>query len=440
MKIRILASGIAVAVMVAGLAACSAEPASTGSSDSAGGNDGVTLDYWATNQGTSLDNDKEILTPELKKFTEQTGIKVNLEVVPWTDMTNNTLAAAVSGQGPDVVNIGNTNATTYQTTGAFTPFDQKALDAIGGKDRFVESAFETAGPAGSDPTSIPLYGQVYGLFYNKKLFADAGLTPPTTWEDLVTDAKQLTKEGQWGMVAPAGTVNVSMHMAFIFTAQNGGSPFDKDGKPDFTSDAMVKGVKQYLDLMTEDKVINPSTIEYTDGTKAAVDFAKGNIGMYMAQTGGTSALAQNGMTPDQYGVVPIPSPTGGDKIGSFVAGSNISIFKSSKHQEAALELVKFLTSDEEQLTLNKAYGTLPVVKGVEAAAFADDPDKLKVWSEILSDYAKPLPLVSTVSAFQTNVGGAVVALFAKSASGTPISEADIKAALSEAQDKMAVAG
>ncbi|BCB78808.1 hypothetical protein Pflav_052180 [Phytohabitans flavus] len=154
------------------MAACS------DSGDDSGGGSGVTLTYWASNQGASLDNDKAILTPELEKFTQQTGIKVKLEVVPWSDLTNNTLSAAVSGQGPDVLNIGNTNAVTFQSTGAFYPFDDAALEKIGGKDHFVSSAFATAGATGQPPTSIPLYSQVYALYYNKKLFADAGLQPP----------------------------------------------------------------------------------------------------------------------------------------------------------------------------------------------------------------------------------------------------------------------
>ena len=41
------------------------------------GSDNVTLAYWASNQGTSLDNDKQVLQPELDKFKAQTGITVN---------------------------------------------------------------------------------------------------------------------------------------------------------------------------------------------------------------------------------------------------------------------------------------------------------------------------------------------------------------------------
>ncbi len=454
MKIRIWASaGVAAALVL--LSACSngagGNEATTGGSTptestesteaSAAPSEDVTLSYWATNQGQSIDDDVRILTPELQKFEEQTGIHVDLQVVPWSDLLNNQLASAASGQGPDVSNLGNTNATSLQATGAWYPFDDAAFEAIGGKDKFVASALGTAGPAGKPPTSVPLYSQVYALYYNKQMFADAGLQPPTTWEEMVAAAKVLTKpdQGIWGITMPAGTVNVSMHLAYITTSQNGGSPFTADGSPDFVNDAMIKGIQRYVDLMGVDKVMNPSDAQYTDGGGPAnTDFATGKAAMYFQQTGGTNALKQIGMTQDQFGIVPIPAPEGGDKTGdSFVTGTNISIFKNTKHPEEALQFVKFMTSPEEQEILNKAYGTLPVVKDVPASAYADFPDKLKAWSDILANNARPLSLVPTVSAFQTNVGGAVVSLFQQAATGSAPTEADVKAALEAAQEKMA---
>src|SRR5947209_4881668 len=107
------------------------------SANDSGSAGGGTLTYWASNQGTSLDNDKAVLRPELDKFKAQTGITVNLEVVGWSDLLNRILAATTSGQGPDVLNIGNTWSASLQATGALLPFDDATMNAIGGKDRFL---------------------------------------------------------------------------------------------------------------------------------------------------------------------------------------------------------------------------------------------------------------------------------------------------------------
>ncbi|WP_143668197.1 ABC transporter substrate-binding protein, partial [Streptomyces carpinensis] len=169
-----------------------------GSSTGGGSNDSPkTLTYWASNQGASVEIDKKVLQPELDKFEKQYGIKVKLEVVPWSDLLNRILTATTSGQGPDVLNIGNTWSASLQATGALLPWDAKNFAKIGGKDRFVDSALGSTGVQGQDPAAVPLYSMAYALYYNKKIFADAGIAkPPTTWAELVADGKKIQAKGK----------------------------------------------------------------------------------------------------------------------------------------------------------------------------------------------------------------------------------------------------
>lgn len=114
---RLASATVAIALLIPAVAACGGDDDAAGSGDAGG----TTLTYWASNQGPSIEKDKEILTPELAKFTARTGIKVDVEVVPWSDLLNRILAAATSGQGPDVLNIGNTWSSSLQATGALLP-------------------------------------------------------------------------------------------------------------------------------------------------------------------------------------------------------------------------------------------------------------------------------------------------------------------------------
>ncbi|HZK36785.1 MAG TPA: sugar ABC transporter substrate-binding protein, partial [Aeromicrobium sp.] len=101
MRLNKIATAAVAGLIALPLAACSSSGSGNGATTgSSNANAGVTLTYWASNQGTSLDNDKQVLTPELAKFTQQTGIKVNLQVVPWSDLLNQVLAATTSGKGP----------------------------------------------------------------------------------------------------------------------------------------------------------------------------------------------------------------------------------------------------------------------------------------------------------------------------------------------------
>src|SRR5450631_4812206 len=437
MKARLISTVVTVLAVTA-TAACGGGGSST-SSSSAGSS--KTLTYWASNQGTSLENDKAVLTPELKKFEQQTGVAVDLQVIGWPDLLNKILGATTSGQGPDVLNVGNTWAASLQATGAFMPFDAKALTAIGGQDKFLPTAFSTGGAVGKPVTSVPLYGLVYGLYYNKKMFADAGLQPPTTWQELQADAKKLTipAKNQYGMVIEGGSYTESVHFAFIFGQQNGGQPFDASGKPTFTSPGMVAGVRQYVDLMGKDKVVNPSNVQYKNGPEAPGDIAKGKATMLMSQNNADNTLQADGMKSSEYGVVPIPAPSplpaGGKDIASFVAGINLSIFKNTKNQDGALKLVKFLTSTEEQAILDKPFTALPIVKG-GTVNFTDNKAEADVFATVLATKAEPLPLIPAESAFETNVGNAVNGLLAQAATGKDVTTADITKAMQEAQDKM----
>ncbi|WNI18571.1 ABC transporter substrate-binding protein [Actinacidiphila sp. ITFR-21] len=440
---RLLAATALVAALGLTLSACGGGSDDSGSdkpSSSAGGADslkGQTITYWASNQGTSLDNDKQVLTPELNKFTEQTGIKVKLEVVGWADLLNRILAATTSGQGPDVLNIGNTWSASLQATGALLPWDDANFNKIGGKDRFAAAAIASAGAAGQDPAAVPIYSMAYGLYYNKKLFADAGLTPPKTWDQLISDGKALTKDGHYGLAVEGGNGAENIHHAFVLAKQRGSSWFDASGKATFDSPANVAAVKQYVDFIAKDKIAAKGDAEYAQN-QTITDFATGKAAMMMWQSAATSIKA-HGMTPDQYGVVPVPTitegATGDAGVTSMVAGINLAVFKNSKHQDAAVQLVKFLTSTPEQKVLNGAYGSLPPVKEAQSDPAFQTPD-LKVLAGVLGSSAAPLPQVPNESQFETLVGTAVKDLFADAAAGKDITDASVKSELTKAQQQM----
>lgn len=442
MKIRTLAATAAIAALALTTAACggSSNPSSSSSAGSDASGSGGTITYWASNQGTSLDNDKQVLTPQLEKFTKETGIKVNLEVIGWNDLQTRIQTAVTSGQAPDVVNIGNTWAASLQSTGAFMPFDDAAFKAIGGKDKFVKTAMDTGGAPGQDPTSVPVYGLAYGLYYNKAMFSAAGLTPPNNWEDLVTDAKKLTTGGKYGFALAAGSYTENAHFAFINAAQNGADLFDKDGKPTFSSDGVVNGIERYLDLMQKDKVVNIGNAQYDNGTKAVNDFATGKVAMILNQNNADNSIVANGMTSDKYGVVPFPAPSNASaQTASHVAGINLSIFKNTKNQDAALKFVNFMTSAETQTALGKPFSSLPVLNAA-TPNFTDNAAEAKTFSDIYATKSKPLPLVPAEDQFESTVGKAMNQMFATIASGGTVSTDDIRTAMKTAEQQVAAAG
>ncbi|MFJ8885771.1 ABC transporter substrate-binding protein [Streptomyces sp. NPDC102402] len=429
------AAAITLAISVAaGVTGCGGGTSSEGGSNESP----KTLTYWASNQGPSIEADKKILAPELKKFEKETGIKVKLEVVPWADLLNRILAATTSGQGPDVLNIGNTWSASLQATGALLPWDDKNFEAIGGRDRFIDSAVASAGKEGEPPAAVPLYSLSYALYYNKKMFADAGITtPPATWDQLVKDGKKLSKDGKWALGAEGSNLSNNIHQTFVLGQQHEADFFDDAGKADFTSDGAVAAVKQYVDFMAKDKIIAPGNAEYAQN-QSLTDFAKGKTAMVLWQAAATTFAAQ-GMKPEDWGVAPVPvaagAPGAGKQTNSMVAGINMAVFKNTKNIDGAKEFVKFMTSDEEQKILCKTYGSIPPVKAAQSdPAFA--APELKVLRDTLATSAAPLPQVPNESQFETAVGTAVKELFADAAAGKPVTTESVKARLEKAQQTM----
>jgi multiple sugar transport system substrate-binding protein len=435
-KARGIAALAASAMLAAGLAACG----SGGDNKSSP----KTLTYWASNQGRSIQQDQQVLGPELKKFEAKTGIKVKLEVIGWPDLLNRILAATSSGQGPDVVNVGNTWSASLQATGAFQAFDDATIAKVGGKAKFIPSTLTSAGAPGKPPAFVPIYGLAYGLFYNKKLFADAGIKPPQTWQDLVTDAKKLTvpAKKQYGVGMLGASYTEGSHFAFMFGAQNGAKLFD-GGQPGFDSPQMVAGVKQYVNLLAGDKVVDPTDAEYVNDSDLLKDFAKGRFGMMMIQSYATAGIQENGMKASEFGVVPIPVlnplPAGGRKVSSHVAGINIGVFKNTKNKDGALKLVDFLTSPDEQKILNGTFGDLPVVPEAYNDPKFQTPE-IQTFKDVLANSAETLPMIPQEAQFETLVGNTVKQLIADAASGKTVDDQAIKNQLTAANKKMQSGG
>lgn len=401
-----------------------------------------TLTYWASNQGASVEEDREVLQPVLDRFTEETGVEVELEVIPWSELYNRILTAVSSGDGPDVLNIGNTWAASLQETGAFVPYEGADLEAVGGEERFVGTSFATGGAEGRPPTSVPLYGLSYALFYNPTMFEEAGIEqPPATWDEFVDTADELTRDtdddgdvDQYGFVLEGGNERQNSHMAFILGQQQGGRLWGEDG-PSFSSDEQVTAVKRWVDLMAVEEVVDPSSAEFSDGTQGISDFVDGRAAMIIVQGSARTSMAARGFEDYEVAQVPMLDPLPGEPIQSHAAGINISVFDDTDDKEGALRLVEHLTSPEEQVYLSQEFQTLPV------ATEAYDSEELRsesmeTFRTILTEHSAPMPLIPEEGQMETVLGEAIGGLFAQVATGDEVTEADVRQAMEAAETQM----
>src|SRR5579875_2112382 len=263
---RRLSAVLAVALAATSLAACGSSSsnsggnaqASSGGSSSGGSLKGQTITYWASVEGTGPSQTTKTLTAEFKKFTAQTGVKVNMQVIPWSDLLQKILTSVTSGTGPDVMEIGNTWAPSLSASGGFLPFDSANMNAIGGASKFAGSALKVSGLPGKPPVSVPVYSEAYALFYNKADFKAAGIaSPPRTWAQLVADGKKLTTGGRYGIAIEGGSTSEAAHWAYLLGMQSG-NPLYANGKWDFATAKEAKAISTYVNMVGSEHIANPS--------------------------------------------------------------------------------------------------------------------------------------------------------------------------------------
>jgi len=448
---RRLSAGLAVALAATTLAACGSSSSGSGSGSGAGSTSpsassgssgsgsikGQTINYWASVEGTGPSQTTKTLTGEFKKFTAQTGVKVDMQVIPWSDLLQKILTSVTSGTGPDVMEIGNTWAPSLSASNGFLPFDGSNMNAIGGASKFASSSLKVSGIPGKAPVSVPVYSEAYALFYNKADFKAAGISsPPKTWAQLVADGKKLTTGGRYGIAIEGGSTSEAAHWAFLMGEQSG-NPLYANGKWDFATPKEAQAISTYVNMVGSEKIANPSDAQ-NDSNVAESDFANNKAAMLIWQNP-MSTLSQLGMKPSQYGSAAIPSFSAGASgtagLQTFPAGINLAVPASTKHKAAALALVKFLTSKSAQVSINHTYGTFPPVLAAQKSSTFSTPVYKTLEAEY-NDHAAPLPQVASESTMETDLGGAITKLIAQAATGSSLTTSQIQSALSSAQSQL----
>jgi len=206
---------------------------------------------------------------------------------------------------------------------------------------------------------MPLNGPILGTFYNKDLFAQAGLpvdTPAETWDDLREYAKKLTvpEKDQWGFaVYEYGTreFNLTWMMTFIWAA---GGKFWKD---DYTGVAIdspeaVEALQFLVDLIYQDKTLLPPGVP----KEGLVESNK--IGIWVQGNWGMKFYAK--AAPDlNYGTALVPRYR---THGQYVSSDGLLIPEPAKNKDLGWKLIEFLLRPDVNTELNLRDSFLPVHK------------------------------------------------------------------------------
>jgi multiple sugar transport system substrate-binding protein len=246
--------------------------------------------------------------------------------------------------------------------------------------------------------ALPLLTDAYGLYYNKKLFAAAGIaSPPKTLSELAADAKKLTTRNPDGSIRTFGFVprsdgaggdNVNMYQG----VQTNSVYYDPAGKSTFASDpnwaAMLRWDKSLLDWYGGAQVQRfvSATNPHTDD--ASAPFITGQEAMMFDGEWHVGELADNAKNLD-YGVAPMPVLDGQQSrygVG-YSAGTVVYVPRGTKHPEEAAFAAERLTTDTAFLDqLADAMSNIPTTfDSLKKWDLASDPH----WKSLIDIFANP---------------------------------------------------
>jgi multiple sugar transport system substrate-binding protein len=220
------------------------------------------------------------------------------------------------------------------------------------------------------------------VYYNKKMFDEAGLKYPTddwTWMDMVKTAKKLVKKDEKGMVTRFGYVDDwPIWEAFVFS--NGGKIVDNTKKPKrcvLNMKQSIEGVQFRADLVYKYGITpSPSQMTAMGGMGTADMFMSERVAMFFSGIWKVPMFRQ--IKNFEWDVVMFPKgPKGYRKYSS--GGSGYAITTQCKDKEKAWQVLKRFAGEKGQIDLASQGGLQPaIIKLAESKNFLDDyPPKNK---------------------------------------------------------------
>jgi multiple sugar transport system substrate-binding protein len=396
----------AAAALVLALAAACGGSGSNGSSSggSSGSHTPVTLTVWHQFAAEEAKPFADALTGFAKRYP-WIHLNLALQPNPANDTFDPNLIAAIKGGNAPDVAIGFTPAYAgqYCSSGLWedlTPFMQKDHMSI---SQFAPATISYTSFGGKQ-CALPSLTDAFGLYYNKKMFAKAGITsPPKTMTELAADAKRLTVRNSDGSIKVAGFVPLNqweeLDIADLGNAF-GATWFDKSGKAQLANEpgwtAAFEWQKQLVDwygYSNLEKFFATYTNSEFNATNA---FETGKVAMVFDGEWRTKFITRDHPTLD-YGTAPFPVADNQPQLygSGRVGGTILGIPQGTKHPQEAWDLLKYLATDTNYLvTLANSLGNVPTTTasgnspnlhlGPQFKTFVD------IWNNPRSSFYPPL--------------------------------------------------
>jgi ABC-type glycerol-3-phosphate transport system substrate-binding protein len=289
------------------------------------------------------------------------------------------VSAIQAGSVPDMAMVsGPPQTAQYLKAKAIVPVQQ----FVDSRDGLGADQLKDFVPALLDDNSLPVNGKktlvswpfsksVALLYYNPDILKAAGVSIPTTWDQLRTALK--TVKEKTAATPFAWTPDVYYFFLPYLWSQGGQVLSDDYSKATFNT-AEGRAALQYQ----TDLVLNDKTAQVTAGFDWQNPFAQGKVA-FAVSTSVSRPFIEQAMPKDQtfkVGMAPLPAGPKGAATDLF--GNNLVIFANTPpdHQRAAWLFMKWLTEVDQTVAWSLASGYMPLrISAQSASAFKAETDK-----------------------------------------------------------------
>ncbi len=320
----------------------------------------VTVTFW---HGMESGVNNRILEAKIADFNaKHPDIFVDGQVYGAADQLGPKLDAAVAGKTPpDLLWWSAAFFPKYAEAGALRSIDEFiAEDAAFKRDDVYDYLWELGTFEGRIYIT-PFSANNLGVYYNKKMLAEAGITEtPQTWDEFKVAARKLTRNGVYGFQIPIGTSEWTVWTWQCFLWQAGGEILSPDKKAAAFNSAAGVAALDFWKSMFDEKLANFSE---TDAGYKTDSFLAGRIAMTI--NGPWNYAGLKNQKDVDLGVWPLPKQ---QRAATNIGGESLFLFKSnSRREHAAWEFMKFVMSADFQVDWAMNTGYLPVSKSAAAS-------------------------------------------------------------------------
>lgn len=350
------------------------------------------------------------VVPEFEKAMKADGKDVTVEFQPQgvddEDYKTKIALDLQSGKGADIIGMDGIWVGEFAEAGYIKPLADvggTAVDDWDGWDQ-IPDAVQNALSFDGDRYGVPQGADGRVLYYNKDLFAQAGLDEdwaPESWDDILDAAKDLKKvDGVTPIQLNAGTAmgEATTMQGLLPMLVGTGEQVYEDGKWIGATDGMEEALDLYKTIYVDEGLGDPVLQQEASGRDTSFQlFAEGKIGILLegdyfwrsvinpAEGVGTAPMADRD-TAVGYAKIPAIKPgkgIDGQDYVSMSGGTGRVLNPNSKHPELAWELLAFMNSPEAYEA--RAAGTLAISprNDVNEKLLSSDPMLTFVSEEVL---------------------------------------------------------